>query len=296
MSAQLEVRNVRRPAGRSRTEAIRRSSRGVRNRNITPFVLCVIIAAATLIPIYVLLSAAFSGRANAPQFFLAIPGHIQLSSFVSAYNLLRGPLLNSVAITVPATALSCLIGAVNGLIFAHFPFRHSDVVFIFIMVGMFIPYIAIIIPLFLALNLLGIQGGVVGLIVTNTIYGLPICTLIFRNYYAGLPKELLEAARVDGAGFVKTFVGVVLPLSGPGFVVALVLQFTNIWNNFLFGFILASPSAWPAPVALNNMIGDTSVNYSVLMAGALMVALPSGVLYLLLSRFFVRGLTAGAMK
>jgi len=256
----------------------------------------IVIAAFTLVPIYVLLSSSFSGQAQAPDFFLSLPKRLTFSSFGAAWGELRSNLLNSVLVTVPSTVLSCFIGAVNGLIFAHYPFKRSNGLFIFIMLGMFIPYIAIIIPLFVALNAVGIQGGVVGLIVTNTIYGIPICTLIFRNFYEGIPSELIEAARVDGAGFFKTFANVILPISGPGFVVALLLQFTAIWNNFLFGFILAGPDGWPAPVALNNMVGNTSVDYSVLMSGALMVALPTGLLYIFLGKFIVQGLTAGALK
>lgn len=258
--------------------------------------LCILGAALMLVPVYVIIVTALSGTSGVPTFFLAFPDAPSLAAFITAWNKLHGPLANSLQITIPAAIVSTAIGALNGYILSKYRFRGSNLLFTLFLVGLFIPFQAVIIPLFQFLSLLGLQGSIFGLIVVHIIYGLPITTLIFRNYYVGIPDALVEAAALDGAGIWKTFTRIMLPLSGPGIVVAIIFQCTNIWNDFLFGFILASPAAWPATVALNNMIGTTTVNYAELMAGAVFVALPTVVLYLFLGKFFVRGLTAGAVK
>lgn len=257
---------------------------------------CTVLALVMLMPVYVIVATALSGSQAAPSFFLTFPTPASLKSFATAWHEMHGSILNSLQITVPATIVSCLIGSINGYILSKFPFRYSTLLFTLLLVGMYVPYLAVIIPLFQFLSLVHIQGTILGLIIVNTVYGIPITTLIFRNYYEGIPGALVEAASIDGAGIWRTYTRVMLPLSAPGFVVAGIFQFTNIWNDFLFGFILASPASWPATVSLNNIIGDTSVNYSQLMAGAIFVAAPTVLIYLTLSRYFVRGLTAGSVK
>ena len=259
-------------------------------------IVCIVATLLMLVPVYVIIATALSGTNGAPTFFLAFPDAPSLTAFAGAWEKLHGSILNSLQITIPAAAVSCLVGSLNGYILSKYPFRGSTALFTLLLVGMFIPFQAVIIPLFQFLNILHIQGTVLGLIVVHVIYGLPITTLIFRNYYEGIPSALVEAAAIDGAGIWSTFTRIMLPLSLPGFVVAGIFQCTNIWNDFLFGFILASPSAWPATVTLNNLIGTTTVDYSELMAGAVLVAAPTLLLYLVLGRFFVRGLTAGAVK
>ncbi|MFV0433104.1 MAG: carbohydrate ABC transporter permease [Leucobacter sp.] len=259
-------------------------------------VLCVLGSAYMLVPVYVIIATALSGSSGVPTFFLTFPDAPSLQAFSAAWEKLHGPLANSLQITIPAALISTALGALNGYILSKYRFRGSDLLFTLILVGMFIPFQAVIIPLFQFLNMIGLQGTIPGLIVVHIIYGFPITTLIFRNYYVGIPDALVEAAALDGAGIWKTFTRIMLPLSGPGIVVALIFQCTNIWNDFLFGFIIASPASWPATVALNNMIGTTTVNYAELMAGAVFVALPTVILYLFLGKFFVRGLTAGAVK
>jgi glucose/mannose transport system permease protein len=259
-------------------------------------ILCIIGTAYILVPVYVIIATALSGSNGAPGFFLAFPDAPSLAAFIGAWDKLHGSLLNSLQITIPAAAISCLVGSLNGFILSKFPFRYSNALFTILLVGMFIPFQAVIIPLFQFLSALHLQGTVVGLIVVHVIYGIPITTLIFRNYYEGIPSALVEAASLDGAGIWKTYIRVILPLSAPGFVVAAIFQVTNIWNDFLFGFILASPASWPATVTLNNLIGTTTVDYSELMAGAVLVAAPTVLLYLVLGRYFVRGLTAGSVK
>ena len=257
---------------------------------------CSIATMDMLVPVYVIITTALSGSTGAPNFFLAFPDAPSLDAFKGAWTKLHGSLANSLQITIPAALISCLLGSINGYILAKFPFRGSNALFTVLLVGMFIPFQAVIIPVFQFLNMLHLQGSLVGLILVHIIYGIPITTLIFRNYYEGIPSAIIEAASIDGAGIWTTYFRVMLPLSIPGFVVAGIFQCTNIWNDFLFGFILASPAAWPATVTLNNLIGTTTVDYSELMAGAVLVAAPTVLLYLVLGRFFVSGLTAGAVK
>ena len=147
------------------------------------------------------------------------------------------------------------------------------------------------------LQILGVYGTIPGLILVHVIYGIPITTLIFRNYFAGVPTELMDAARVDGAGLITTFTRVMLPLSIPAFVVVGIFQFTNIWNDFLFGVtVVPNPAAQPVTIALNNLSGTFSVEWNVVMAGAVVAALPTAIIYILLGRFFIRGILAGSVK
>jgi glucose/mannose transport system permease protein len=161
---------------------------------------------------------------------------------------------------------------------------------------MFIPYQSILIPLVRFMQSIALYGSIPGLILVHIIYGIPITTLIFRNYYATLPTEMLEAARIDGAATLGIYRWVVLPLSVPSFVVVLIWQVTSIWNEFLFAIILTNPSQWPITVALNNLAGSQIVEWNVQMAGSLLAALPTLLVYILLGRYFVRGLMAGALK
>lgn len=257
---------------------------------------CAIATLGMLIPVYVIIATALSGSSGAPNFFLAFPDAPSLEAFKGAWTKLHGSLANSLQITIPAAVISCLLGSLNGYLLSKYPFRGSNALFTVLLVGMFIPFQAVIIPVFQFLNMLNLQGSLIGLIVVHIIYGIPITTLVFRNYYEGIPSAIIEAAAIDGAGIWTTYTRVMLPLSVPGFVVAGIFQCTNIWNDFLFGFILASPAAWPATVTLNNLIGTTTVDYSELMAGAVLVAAPTVLLYLVLGKFFVSGLTAGAVK
>jgi glucose/mannose transport system permease protein len=143
---------------------------------------------------------------------------------------------------------------------------------------------------------LNLYGGIYGLILAHVIYGIPITTLTFRNYYATIPKELLEAARIDGAGILRIYASVLLPISIPSFVVVLIWQFTSAWNDFLFAVILSAPSSWPVTVALNNMAGSQIIAWNVQMAGSFLAALPTLLVYILLGNYFMRGLMAGALK
>ena len=217
--------------------------------------------------------------------------------FGEAFQRLGPSMGNSLLIAIPATIISACWGSINGYLFSKWKFRGSNVLFALLVFGMFIPYQSILIPLIQFLEMIRLYGTIPGLIAVHVIYGLPIVTLIFRNYFTNIPDEMVEAARIDGAGLFRIFTNVMLPLSLPAFVVVCIFQFTNIWNDFLFGVtILTNPQAQPVTVALNNLQGSYSVDWNVVMAGAITAALPTALVYIFLGRFFIRGLLAGSVK
>ncbi|MBX7236210.1 MAG: carbohydrate ABC transporter permease [Caldilineales bacterium] len=256
-------------------------------------------AIAYLLPVYVMVANGLKDAANVSLSRMWAPP-LQLTAangFIGAWQRLSPNMTNSLLMVIPATILSSLIGAINGYLFAKWKFRGSDILFTLLLFGFFIPYQSILLPLVRFLQVVGLYGKLPGLVLVHVIYGIPITTLIFRNYFAGVPNELLEAARVDGAGLITTFTRVMLPLSIPAFVVVGIFQFTNIWNDFLFGVtVVPNPSAQPVTIALNNLSGTFSVDWNVVMAGAVVAALPTAVIYILLGRFFIRGILAGSVK
>jgi glucose/mannose transport system permease protein len=213
-----------------------------------------------------------------------------------ALNKLGRPLEISLAFTVFATIFSCIIGSINGYVFSKMRFKGSNILFLFFSVGIFIPYQCVLIPLVLTMARLGLYNNVVALILTHTVYGIPICTLLFRNFYKEVPNSLIMAAKTEGAGTWRIYRSIILPLSVSMFVVAAVFQFTSIWNDFLFGLVLLSGSNLPASVALANLKGTTTVSWNTLMAGAVWFALPVIIVYLVLGRYLIRGYMAGAVK
>jgi glucose/mannose transport system permease protein len=251
-----------------------------------------------LMPVYVMV---VTGLKEATSVSLStmwnLPTRLSGGGFMEAFQRLRPNMGNSLLIAIPATILSACWGSVNGYLFAKWKFRGSNILFALLVFGMFIPYQSILIPLILFLEMLKLYGTIPGLVVVHVIYGLPIVSLIFRNYFANIPDEMVEAARIDGAGIVRIFTNVMLPLSLPAFVVVAIFQFTNIWNDFLFGVtILPNPQSQPVTVALNNLSGSFSVDWNVVMAGAITAALPTALVYIFLGRFFIRGLLAGSVK
>lgn len=211
---------------------------------------------------------------------------------------LRPFFLNSVKIVIPAVALSAAIGAVNGYALAQWHFRGADAIFTLLLLGFFIPYQAILLPAAQLLGRLGLSNTIPGLILIHVAYGIAFTTMLFRNFYVNVPPELVKAARVDGAGFFTIFRRIFLPLSLPIFTVCVIWQFTQIWNDFLFGVVFSGPSARPVTVGLNNLVNTTEgvKEYNVDMAAALITALPTLLVYVLGGRYFIRGLTAGAVK
>jgi len=217
-------------------------------------------------------------------------------SFAEAWTSFLPKLENSFVLTLSAAALSAMLGSLNGYVLAKWPFPGSNAIFAFILFGMFIPYQAILIPLFGFIRSIGLYGSIWGLVLVHTVYGLPITTLIFRNYYLEIPDALIEASSLEGAGFFAIYRHVVFPLSLPGFVVVIIWQFTQIWNEFLFAVTLSNPDSQPITVALAQLAGGEAVKWNLPMAGALMAALPTLLVYVIFGRFFVRGLLAGSLK
>ncbi|MHA7776813.1 carbohydrate ABC transporter permease [Roseibium sp. M-1] len=211
---------------------------------------------------------------------------------------LRPYFLNSIIMVVPAVALSTLVGALNGYVLTKWTFRGATVLFGLLLFGCFIPFQMVLIPMARMLGLMGIAGTVPGLIFVHFVYGIGFSTLYFRNYYAAFPTELVRAAQIDGAGFFRIFWRILLPSSGPIAVVCIIWQFTNIWNDFLFGASFSDFDSQPMTVALNNLVqSSTGVKeYNVHFAGAIMAALPTLLVYIVAGRYFVRGLMAGSVK
>jgi len=205
---------------------------------------------------------------------------------------------NSVRIVFPAVIISTIIGAFNGYSLAKWRFKGSELLFGALLFGCFIPFLVILLPMAKLLGSLGLANTVTGLVMVHVIYGVAFTTLFFRNYYVGIPTELVKAAKLDGAGFYNIFRHIFLPLSTPIFVVTIIWQFTQIWNDFLFGVVYSGSGTQPITVALNNLV-NTSVGgkeYNVDMAAAIIAALPTLVVYVIAGKYFVRGLTAGAVK
>ena len=206
--------------------------------------------------------------------------------------------LNSLLMTIPAVLISTLMGAMNGYALTHWRFRGSDFLFTALLVGCFIPFQVVLLPMARLLGAFGISDSVYGLILVHVVYGLAFTTLFFRNYYIGVPGELVKAARVDGAGFFTIFRRILLPISGPIFMVCVIWQFTQVWNDFLFGVMFSGSDSQPVTVALNNLVRTSTgvKEYNVDMAAAIIAGLPTLFVYIVAGKYFVRGLTAGAVK
>lgn len=205
---------------------------------------------------------------------------------------------NSISMVVPAVAISTVLGALNGYVLTKWRFRGDTILFGLMLFACFIPFQIVLIPMAAVLGFLGIAGTTAGLVLVHLVYGIGFSTLYFRNYYAVFPTELVRAAQIDGAGFFQIFWRILVPSSGPIAVVCIIWQFTNIWNDFLFGASFASGQGAPMTVALNNLVqSSTGVKeYNVHFAGAILAALPTLLVYIVAGRYFVRGLMAGSVK
>ena len=205
---------------------------------------------------------------------------------------------NSVLMVVPAVLVSTLLGSINGYVLSKWKFQGSETLFAFMLFGVFMPMQVVLLPMSQVLGWLGIASSVWGLMAVHIVAGIPSTTLFFRNYYVGLPDELIKAAQLDGASFWQIFWRIVIPLSTPILVVTLIWQFTNIWNDFLYGVVFSGADSKPITVGLNNLANTSSSvkEYNVDMAAALIAALPTLFVYVVAGKYFVRGLTAGAVK
>lgn len=261
-----------------------------------------------LAPFYVMLATSFK---DAEQIrsgnLLSLPHSLNVDAWLSAWSSactgvdcrgLQPYFMNSVAIAVPAVLISTAWGAINGYVLSLWKFKGSELLFGFMLFGVFMPFQVVLLPMSQVLGYLGLSSSLAGLILVHCIAGLAGTTLFFRNYYTAIPKELINAARMDGAGFWRIFYRIVVPLSVPILMVTLIWQFTNIWNDFLFGVAFSGADSKPITVGLNNMANTTSSvkSYNVDMAAALIAGLPTMLVYILAGQYFVKGLTAGAVK
>lgn len=261
------------------------------------YALLILAAAIYLLPIYVLFVTGLKSFAEVNlRTMWDLPRGLHFDNFIEAYHSLAPHLRNSLLLTIPGALISSFLGSLNGYVFSKWKFRGSEFIFTLLLFGMFIPYQSILIPLVRFMQTIQLYGGIPGLILVHVVYGIPITTLIFRNYFASVPNEILDAGRIDGAGFGGLLRWIMLPLAAPAFVVVIIWQFTSIWNEFLFAIILTNPAQWPVTVALNNLAGSQIIEWNVQMAGALLAALPTLLIYILLGRYFLRGLMAGALK
>ncbi|WP_437584113.1 carbohydrate ABC transporter permease [Paramicrobacterium sp. CJ85] len=272
------------------------------------YVILLFFIIVVLMPVYVLLVTSFKPPADvSPETSWGLPlrwpwesengGPTGFDNWVTAWDALAPALGRTFLLAIPAAAISAMFGSMNGFVLSRWRFPHASLVFTLILFGMFIPYQAVMTPLVEMKTSLGLPSTVVTLLFVHVIYGLPICTLIFRNYYEGVPIELMEASRVDGAGMLRTYASIILPLSAPGFVVTIIWQFTSAWNDFLFAMFLTDVQGGPVSLALNNLAqGAQLANYGAAMAGALIASLPTLVVYIVLGKYFIGGLMSGSVK
>ncbi|RWN91129.1 MAG: carbohydrate ABC transporter permease [Mesorhizobium sp.] len=282
--------------------------RMISRRNVFLYGTLFVMAVYYLLPLYVMVVTSLKGM---PEIRLgnifSPPLEITFEPWVKAWStactglncdgLSRG-FWNSVRITVPSVLLSIAIASVNGYALANWRFKGADTFFIILIVGAFIPYQVMIYPIVIILREIGLYGSLSGLVIVHSIFGMPILTLLFRNYFASMPEELFRAARVDGAGFWGIFLRIMLPMSLPIFVVAIILQVTGIWNDFLFGVVYTRPDTYPMTVQLNNIVNSVQgvKEYNVNMAATILTGLVPLIVYFISGKLFVRGIAAGAVK
>ena len=277
-------------------------------RRIMLYSILFVAAVYYLLPLYVMMMTSLKGlpEIRLGQIF-APPVELTFEPWVKAWDTactglycegLKVGFWNSVRITVPSVIVSILIASVNGYALANWKFKGSEVFFTILIFGSFIPYQVMLYPLVIITRELGIFGSLTGVIFIHTIFGMPILTLLFRNYFASLPEELFKAARVDGAGFWGVFLKILAPMSTPIFVVAIILQVTGIWNDFLFGVVFAGTQNFPMTVQLNNIVNTTQgvKEYNVNMVATILTGAVPLIIYFISGKYFVRGIAAGAVK
>jgi len=262
------------------------------------YLILIMLAAFYLLPVYMMLLTGVKplSQVDLKTMWDLPTGGVRVENFVAGFNQLAPNLRNSLMMVIPEALLSSLLGSFNGYLLSKYKFRGSNLIFSLILFGMFIPYQSILIPLVKFMQFIRLYGDLPGLVLVHIIYGIPITTLIFRNYYAGISTEMIEAGRMDGASLMGLYRHIMLPLSAPSFAVVIIWQFTQAWNEFLFAVILTNQSQWPVTVALNNLAGSQLVQWNVLMAATFLAAMPTLLVYIFLGRYFLRGLMAGALK
>ena len=274
----------------------------------TLYIMLGLFALFYLMPLFVMVTTSFKSLEEIRTGdLISLPREVTLDAWRTAWSGactgiqcegVRPYFWNSVLIAIPAVLISTLIGALNGYVVAQWRFKGANLFFALMLFGCFIPFQVVLLPMARMLGLMGMAGTIPGLIFVHVIYGLGFTTLFFRNYYVSIPSELTKAAKVDGAGFFRIFCSIFLPLSLPIIVVTVIWQFTQIWNDFLFGVSFSQAGTQPVTVALNNIVNSTTgvKAYNVDMAAAIIAALPTLFVYVVAGKYFVRGLTAGSVK
>ncbi|SOE17072.1 carbohydrate ABC transporter membrane protein 2 (CUT1 family) [Hoeflea halophila] len=285
-----------------------RPKRAISPRNVFIYGTLLLVSVYYLLPLYVMIVTSLKGM---PEIRLgnifAPPVEVTFEPWVKAWatactglnceGLSRG-FWNSVRITVPSVVLSIAIASVNGYALANWRFKGADFFFTVLIFGAFIPYQVMLYPIVILLRELGLFGSLWGLVLVHSIFGMPILTLLFRNYFTSVPEELFKAARVDGAGFWGIYFKIMLPMSLPIFVVAMIIQITGVWNDFLFGVVYTKPDVYPMTVQLNNIVNSVQgvKEYNVNMAATIITGLVPLIVYFVSGKLFVRGIAAGAVK
>lgn len=288
----MKPKRPTKPKRQNREHAFRRYT-----LQVITYTILIVMAIIFLTPVYLVIITSLKDPANINlQTTWDLPQSWYWQSYTEVYKAFGPRIFNSAILVFWATLLSSILGSINGYVFSKWRIPGENIFFPLILFGMFIPYQAILIPLFEFMADTGLYGGLPGLILIHTVYGLPITTLIFRNFYVDIPDEMLEAAAIDGADFFKLYTRIVFPLSIPGFVVVIIWQFTQIWNEFLFAVTMTNTESQPITVGLAQLAGGEAVNWNLPMAGALVAALPPLLVYLILGRYFIRGLLAGSIK
>lgn len=282
------------------------------NRWLSPRLLihlCLLLAALyTLFPLFVMVITSFKSmeEIRAGNLF-ALPGQLRPDAWQKAWHSactgvtcdgIKDYFWNSVKITVPAVLISTLMGAFNGYVLSKWRFYGSQLFFGMLLIGCFIPFQIVILPMAQVLGKLQLANTTTGLVFVHIVYGLAFTTLFYRNYFVGIPDDLIKAAKIDGAGFFTLFWKILLPAALPITVVSLIWQFTQVWNDFLFGVVFAAGDSQPVTVALNNLVNTSTgvKEYHVDMAAAIYAGLPTFIVYICAGKYFIRGLTAGAVK
>jgi len=270
--------------------------------------LLTLVAAYYLLPLFVMLTTSVKSLDEIRSGnLIALPVQVTFEAWTKAWGSactgadcsgLKNNFWASMSFVLPAVAISTLFGAFNGYVLTLWRFKGSDLLFTILLVGCFIPFQVVLLPMAQTLGWLGLANSTAGLVFVHVVYGLAFTTLFFRNFYVSIPEEIVKAARIDGAGFFTIFWRIILPISPPIIVVCVIWQFTQIWNDFLFGVVFSGGERQPITVALNNLVNTSTgvKEYNVDMAAAIIAALPTLFVYIVAGKYFVRGLTAGSVK
>lgn len=284
--------------------------KGIRNRllRILLFFILGLFVFYYLLPLFVMILTSLKSLAEIREgSILSLPRNPSFEAWAKAWNSacvgvrcdgLRPYMWNSVIMVVPAVLISTILGALNGYALTKWRFRGADTIFALMLFGAFIPFQVVLLPMARTLGLFGLAGSVIGLIFVHTVYGLAFTTLFFRNFFIGVSDGIVQAAKIDGAGFFRIFFQIILPMAPPAIVVTVIWQFTQIWNDFLFGIAFTVGDSNPVTVALNNIVNTSTgvKEYNVDMAAAILAALPTLLVYIFAGKYFIRGLAAGALK